>query len=195
RCNSPSSPAAAPAPGCTCLSAAILVVSIRSGMAAVASAAMTRPASPCGRPEPMPFTERPTHGVKQLRPTHESTTVGPAGLGLRQEPAGQRVERGEAVRGIGAAAEAVIGMEKRHAALPRRRLIAGRVADEDGVPEPVALDQHLQIGRLGEPGVAPALEVPEKGAEPGPSLKRLDVTGLAVAHDEERIARGQPSKP
>src|SRR6185295_5736300 len=102
---------------------------------------------------------------------------------------------GEAVRGIGAAAEAVIGMEQRHAALPRRRLIAERVADEDGVPEPVALDQHLQIGRLGEPGVAPALEVPKEGAEPGPSLKRLDVTGLAVAHDEERIARGQPSKP
>ena len=45
------------------------------------------------------------------------------------------------MRGIGAAAEAVIGMEKRHAALTRRRLIAGRVTDEDGVPEPVALDQ------------------------------------------------------
>jgi len=67
-------PGLVPVLGCAYSCAAISVVTIRSGMAAGASAAMTRPAGPCGRPELMPFTERPTHGVKQLRPTHESTT-------------------------------------------------------------------------------------------------------------------------
>src|SRR5439155_24770254 len=46
-----------------------------SGMAPAASVVMTLPASRSGRPEPVRFIERPTHGVKQLRPSHVSATV------------------------------------------------------------------------------------------------------------------------
>ncbi len=47
----------------------------RSGTAAAASAATIPPATHCEPPELMSFTERPTHGVKQLRPTHVSATT------------------------------------------------------------------------------------------------------------------------
>src|SRR5436309_8250563 len=43
-------------------------------MADAASVVMTPPASRSGRPEPVLFIERPTHGVKQLRPSHVSAT-------------------------------------------------------------------------------------------------------------------------
>src|SRR5438128_2579720 len=75
RCSSPNNPAAARAPGCGSWSAAISAASTPSGMAPAASVVMTLPASRSGRPEPVRFIERPTHGVKQLRPSHVSATA------------------------------------------------------------------------------------------------------------------------
>ena len=68
--------------------------------------------------------------------------------------------------GVGAFAEAVGGVEEGDAAVAGRRLIAGRVADEDGVLQAVAIDQHPEILRLREPGIAPALEVAKAAASP-----------------------------
>ncbi len=74
---------AGPAPGCGSWSAAISTASTPSGMAAAASVVMTLPASRSGRREPVLFIERPTHGVKQLRPSHVSTTVSANGSIVR----------------------------------------------------------------------------------------------------------------
>src|SRR2546429_954808 len=62
-------------------------------MAPAASVVMTLPASRSGRPEPVRFIERPTHGVKQLRPSHVSATG--ARIAVQSEPSGRPVSQGK----------------------------------------------------------------------------------------------------
>jgi hypothetical protein len=85
--------------------------------------------------------------------------VGLLGWGLAQEIGGQDGEGFEVVVGVGALAEAVGGVEERDVAVAGGGLVAGGVADEDRVAKLVAIDQHTEVLRLGEAGVAPALEV------------------------------------
>src|SRR5207245_3769240 len=64
-----------------------------SGTAPAATGFMTLPASRSGRPEPVRFIERPTHGVKQLRPSHVSATG--ARFAVQSEPSGRPVSQGK----------------------------------------------------------------------------------------------------
>ena len=82
--------------------------------------------------------------------------------------------------GVGAVAEAVGGVEEGDVGVAGGGLVAGGVADEDGVTELIAIDQHTEVLRLGQTGVAPALEVAKAAAEAGPLKERLDVAALAI---------------
>src|SRR5262245_8947164 len=112
-----------------------------------------------------------------------------------EQPVGHRPERRELLIGVGADAEAVVDIQERQPALARGGLIAGSVANEDRLAETVALDQRREVARLGEAGVAPALGVTEAITESRPVEEALDVAGLAVAHDEERIAGSEATEP
>src|SRR5262245_55833265 len=86
--------------------------------------------------------------------------------GLRQEIGREGGKGGEVVVGVRATTEAVGGVKEGDPALARRGLIAGGVADEDRMEQAVSVEQHAEVLRLGQAGVAPALEVAEVAPEP-----------------------------
>src|SRR6185369_13806835 len=101
------------------------------------------------------------------------------------EKGGELVESIDAVRPSGDMAEAVAGVDEGHVVVVGRGAVAFRVADEEGRAQVMAGDHGGQVGGFGVPGVAPALEIDERGGELAPLEERLDVAALAVADDEE----------
>ena len=91
--------------------------------------------------------------------------------------------------GGGAVAEAVGGVEEGDVAVAGGGLVAGGVADEDGVTELIAIDQHTEVVRLGQTGVAPALEVAKAATEPRPLEEGLAPLGDDSVVLELRLGR------
>src|SRR5262245_4511142 len=108
-----------------------------------------------------------------------------------EQPLGEVAERGEAVIDGLALAEAVVDVEERDPTRARGGLIARGVPDEHRATEPVSPRQRGEVVRLRPARVPPALEVPEAAPEARPAEELLDVAPLAVADDEERIARAE----